>query len=187
MRVGFLGLGIMGWPMAQHLHAAGHTLSVWTHSEAKRVRFAGQTGASAKGNPREVAESCEVVFLCVGDTAMSEECVLGAEGLVHGAVAGTVIVDCSTVLPSVSKAIGVVLAQRGIHFLDAPCTGSKAGAEGGKLAFMVGGEPGILDRVRPLLQCMGDRIFYCGGHGMGLHANKVPRASPRPPAVLGLS
>jgi 3-hydroxyisobutyrate dehydrogenase-like beta-hydroxyacid dehydrogenase len=170
MRVGFAGLGIMGWPMARHLKMAGHTLAVWTRSESKRARFSEETGASAKVTPQELAESCEVVFVCVGDTAMSETCILGPNGLIHGAAAGIVIVDCSTVLPAASKAISVRLAEKGIDFVDAPCTGSKAGAENGTLSFMVGGKAAVIDRIRPLLECMGHRIFHCGGHGMGLHA-----------------
>ena len=170
MRVGFIGLGIMGWPMAQHLTGAGHDLAVWTHSVPKRLKFTEENAASAFDTPRAVAQASEVVFLCVGDTAMSESCILGAEGLIHGASAGTIVVDCSTVLPSASKAIGLALGEKGIHFVDAPCTGSKAGAENGTLSFMVGGEPETVERIRPLLENMGKRIYYCGSQSMGLHA-----------------
>jgi 3-hydroxyisobutyrate dehydrogenase-like beta-hydroxyacid dehydrogenase len=170
MKVGFIGLGIMGWRMAEHLAGAGHTLAVWTHSDSKRLSFTEKNAASAFDTPRAVAEASEVIFLCVGDTAMSESCILGADGLIHGASAGTIIVDCSTVLPSASKAIGLALAEKGVHFVDAPCTGSKAGAENGTLSFMVGGEPDVIERIRPLLENMGKRIYYCGLQGMGLHA-----------------
>jgi 3-hydroxyisobutyrate dehydrogenase-like beta-hydroxyacid dehydrogenase len=169
-KLGFLGLGIMGGPMARHLAGAGHTLSVWSHNQSKARQFAASVGASFCESPEAVATRSECVFLCVGDTAMSRKVILGAKGLVQGAQAGFVIVDCSTVSPHESSCIAKELAEKKIDFLDAPCTGSKAGAENGTLTFMVGGPPKVFERVRPWFQAMGKSLYYCGESGMGLRA-----------------
>ena len=112
----------------------------------------------------------EAIFLCVGDTAMVKEIVLGHEGLIQGTKPGTVVADCSTIGPSDSRAIGDALLAKGVEFLDAPCTGSRAGAEGGTLTFMIGGKRDVFERVRPYFEAMGKRLYYCGEAGMGLHA-----------------
>jgi 3-hydroxyisobutyrate dehydrogenase-like beta-hydroxyacid dehydrogenase len=106
----------------------------------------------------------------VGDTAMSREAIRGKDGIIEGARAGTIVADASTIAPTASRQIGQALAAKGVDFLDAPCTGSKPGAEGGTLTFMIGGDGQVLERVRPYLEVMGKRFFHCGGPGMGLHA-----------------
>lgn len=169
-RLGFLGLGIMGYPMARNLLGAGHEVALWSHTAAKAERLAKEGAGTACATPREVAEKADYVFLCVGDTAMSEEVILGREGVAEGAKPDTVVVDASTVSPSRSRLIGRKLAERGIHFLDAPCTGSRPGAENGTLTFMVGGERDVFERAKPYFEPMGKQLFYCGGPGMGLHA-----------------
>lgn len=168
--VGFLGLGIMGAPMARNLVAAGHRVIVWSHNAEKAASFASQHGCALAKTPAEVACRSQVSFLCVGDTAMSREVILGDDGLVHGAAPGTLIVDCSTISPVASKEIGAQLAGRGIRFLDAPCTGSKPGAEAGTLTFMIGGDREAFEETRPLFEAMGKSLYYCGVQGMGLHA-----------------
>jgi 3-hydroxyisobutyrate dehydrogenase-like beta-hydroxyacid dehydrogenase len=170
MQIGFVGLGIMGWPMAQHLINTGHTVVVWTNNPEKRDRFARENRVAAAATPAALAAGCDVIFLCVGDTTMSRHCILGPDGLLSGAAAGTVIVDCSTISPIASKEIASELAPRGLHLVDAPCTGSKGGAESGTLSFMVGGLDEIVDRIRPLLLAMGKKIYHCGEQGMGLYA-----------------
>ncbi|MDE1178180.1 MAG: NAD(P)-dependent oxidoreductase [Edaphobacter sp.] len=165
--LGFLGLGIMGGPMAQHLIDAGHTVALWSYSAGKAEKL---TGGKPKATPAEVAAASDIIFLCVGDTAMSREVILGKDGLIEQAKPGTIIVDCSTVSPSESKRIGEALAAKGIEFLDAPCTGSKAGAENGKLTFMIGGKKEIFDKVEPFFKNMGELLYYCGAAGMGLSA-----------------
>ncbi|MCC6265283.1 MAG: NAD(P)-dependent oxidoreductase [Bryobacterales bacterium] len=171
-RLGFLGLGIMGYPMARHLVERDNQnqVAVWSHTAEKAARFAKEHGATACGSPREVAAQADVVFLCVGDTAMSREVILGEEGLFRGAKPGSVIVDASTISPHVSIEIAGALARAGIDFLGAPVTGSKAGAEGGTLTFMVGGEEAVYQRVKPFMEQMGTQFYYCGGQGAGLHA-----------------
>lgn len=166
-KLGFLGLGIMGGPMAQQLMQAGHEVALWSHTAGKAEQLAAK-GATACKTPAEVAKRSEVVFLCVGNTAMSREVILGKDSLAEGASKGLVIVDCSTISPSASRRIGTELAERGIEFMDAPCTGSKAGAETGTLTFMIGGDAKLFERVRPYLEAMGKLLFYCGDLGMGL-------------------
>ena len=169
-KLGFLGLGIMGGPMARQLAGAGHTLSVWSHNQNKARQLAASVGANFCDSPEAVSRQSECVFLCVGDTAMSRRVILGPKGLVQGAQAGFVVVDCSTVSPLESSCIAKELAEKDIDFLDAPCTGSKAGAENGTLTFMVGGPPAVFERVRPWFQAMGKSLYYCGESGMGLRA-----------------
>jgi 3-hydroxyisobutyrate dehydrogenase-like beta-hydroxyacid dehydrogenase len=169
-KLGFLGLGIMGYPMARNLLQAGHQVALWSNTSAKARQLAEAHKGQFCETPKAVAENAECIFLCVGDTAMSEKVILGESGLRAGAKPGTVIADASTVNPSDSKRIAVELSKSGISFLDAPCTGSKPGAEGGNLTFMVGGDQGVFEKVRPFFEPMGKKIYYCGGIGMGLHA-----------------
>jgi 3-hydroxyisobutyrate dehydrogenase-like beta-hydroxyacid dehydrogenase len=168
-KLGFLGLGIMGGPMARRLMEAGHHVALWSKSPGKAERFA-TYGGTACETPRDVARQSEIVFLCVGNTAMSRLAILGEGGLAEGASEGLVIADCSTISPSASRRIGEELAQRGVEFLDAPCTGSKAGAAGGTLTFMVGGSKDLFERVRVYFEPMGKLFYYCGPAGMGLQA-----------------
>lgn len=172
MTLGFLGLGIMGYPMARNLLAAGQRVALWSHTAAKAGRLAGDypDGATACGTPAEVAALADVIFLCVGDTAMSEAVTLGEGGLIEAIRPGAVVVDCSTVAVSYAHRAAAALAEKEAHFLDAPCTGSKPGAEGGTLTFMVGGDPAIYEKVKIYLEPMGKQLYYCGGTGKGLHA-----------------
>jgi 3-hydroxyisobutyrate dehydrogenase/2-hydroxy-3-oxopropionate reductase len=169
-KLGFLGLGLMGYPMARNLRRAGHEVAVWSHTESKARKLAAEEKAVFCATPRAVGEFAECIFLCVGDTAMSEEVLTGTTGVAQGAKAGAVVVDASTIAPSASRRIAQALAAKGIHFLDAPCTGSTPGAEGGTLTFMVGGPKEVFERVRDYFTPMGKTLFYCGGPGMGLHA-----------------
>ena len=169
-RVGFLGLGIMGFPMAQHLALAGHAVALWSNTAAKAKQLADETRGVFCATPAEVAEHSDFCFLCVGDTAMSREAVLGPDGLSQKANPGYCIADCSTVSPVESIAMAKELKARGIEFLDAPCTGSKSGAEGGTLTFMVGGDKDVFEKMKPLLEAMGKQLYYCGESGMGLRA-----------------
>ncbi|HYI95477.1 MAG TPA: NAD(P)-dependent oxidoreductase [Bryobacteraceae bacterium] len=169
-KLGFLGLGIMGYPMARNLLQAGHDVGLWSHTAAKAKQLAEAAGGRFCSTPAEAAKDAECIFLCVGDGEMSEELILGADGVSKGAKQGAVIADASTVSPSSSRKIGEKLASMGFHFLDAPCTGSKPGAEGGNLTFMIGGDQQVFERVRPYFEPMGKKLYYCGGSGMGLNA-----------------
>lgn len=169
-KLGFLGLGIMGYPMARNLMQAGHEVALWSHTASKAQELAKTGKGTACATPAEVAAQSECVFLCVGDNAMSEQAILGPNGIIEGIKSGSVVADASTVSPSVSRRIGKKLAEKGVQFLDAPCTGSRPGAEGGTLTFMIGGDREVFERVKPWLEAMGKRLYYCGGAGMGLHA-----------------
>ncbi|MCC7157046.1 MAG: NAD(P)-dependent oxidoreductase [Bryobacterales bacterium] len=168
--LGFLGLGIMGYPMARNLCKAGHHVAVWSHTAAKAEQLAQEAGAAACVSPREVAEKSDVIFLCVGDTGMSARVTLGAEGLIDGIRPGAVVADCSTVAPTYARRAATELKTKGAEFLDAPCTGSKPGAEGATLTFMIGGDPAVYEKVKPFFEVMGKRLYYCGVTGLGLHA-----------------
>jgi 3-hydroxyisobutyrate dehydrogenase-like beta-hydroxyacid dehydrogenase len=169
--LGFLGLGIMGLPMARNLLNAGHKVAVWSHDTSKARKLASENGdAVFAETPARVAEHADCVFSCVGTTEMSETVLTGPGGVLEGARPGTVVADASTIAPTASRNIGTRMAERGIHFLDAPCTGSKPGAEGATLTFMVGGDKDVFERVRPWFEPMGKQLYYCGRPGMGLEA-----------------
>jgi len=160
----------MGYPMARNLARGGHRVAVWSHTTAKARQFAQEENGVACDSPKQVAEDAEFVFLCVGDTAMAEEVLIGAKGVIEGAKPGTIVADASTIAPAASRAIGQKLAAKGIHYLDAPCTGSTPGATGGTLTFMIGGSREIFEKTKPYLELMGKQFYYCGTSGSGLDA-----------------
>ncbi|MDP9112827.1 MAG: NAD(P)-dependent oxidoreductase [Acidobacteriota bacterium] len=169
-QLGFLGLGIMGYPMARHLLEAGHEVALWSHTPAKARELAAQGKGTACATPKEVAQRADFIFYCVGNTAMARSVSTGKDGLLEGVRPGSVTADCSTVSPVESQEIAALFTAKGVHFLDAPCTGSKAGAEGGTLTFMVGGDEGAFDRAKPYFEAMGKLMYYCGPAGQGLKA-----------------
>jgi 3-hydroxyisobutyrate dehydrogenase-like beta-hydroxyacid dehydrogenase len=168
--LGFLGLGLMGYGMARNLARAGHSVAVWSYTSAKAKQLAEEEKAIACLTPKEVAEKAEFVCMCVGDTSMAEEVVLGPYGVIEGATPGTVIADASTIAPSASRAMSEKLASKGVHFLDAPCTGSTPGANAGTLTFMIGGDRHVFERTKPFFEIMGKKFYFCGGPGQGLQA-----------------
>ena len=163
MKVGFIGLGVMGRPMALHLAQAGHALHVWARRPHSTVGLPAQVYAT----PAALGAACEVVFTMVTSSADVQAVVLGEEGLVQGLAADSIVVDCSTIAPDVARAIATQLAGKGIHMLDAPVSGGVQGAEAATLAIMVGGEAAILARVQPLLEKLGQRIVHVGAAGAG--------------------
>lgn len=169
-KLGFLGLGIMGYPMAGQLLRAGHEVALWSNTADKAKKLAAEGKGTACATPAEAAKQADCLFYCVGDSAMSREVALGANGLIHGAKKGAVIADCSTVAPAVSREIGAAFAEKGVEFLDAPCTGSVPGAENATLTFMIGGDRAVFESARPYFELMGKNFYYCGGPGMGLQA-----------------
>ena len=163
MRVGFIGLGVMGRPMAQHLQRAGHELHVW----ARRPQSTDGLPATVHATPAALGAACEVVFTVITSSADVETVALGEAGLMHGMAPGSVLVDCSTIAPDVARRIAATLAERGVHMLDAPVSGGAQGAIDATLAIMAGGEAEVLARVRPLLECLGKRIVHVGPNGAG--------------------
>jgi 3-hydroxyisobutyrate dehydrogenase/2-hydroxy-3-oxopropionate reductase len=169
-KLGFLGLGLMGYPMAEHLIDAGHQVAVWTNTTAKAKKLADEKGGVFCETPKAVGEFAECIFLCVGNSEMSETVLTGENGVIQGIGKGAVVADCSTIAPSVARKLAAAFEAKGAHYLDSPCTGSTPGAKGGTLTFMVGGSKEVFDRVRPFYDPMGANFYYCGPQGMGLHA-----------------
>jgi 3-hydroxyisobutyrate dehydrogenase-like beta-hydroxyacid dehydrogenase len=170
-KLGFLGLGLMGYPMARNLLRAGHEVALWSHNAEKSRKLAGEAGGRFCDTPRRVAEfATDCIFLCVGTTEMSKEVIVGKNGIIEGVRAGAVVADASTISPSASREIGAALKAKGAEFLDAPCTGSTPGAEGGTLTFMIGGDQAVFENIKPYLEAMGKRLYFCGAAGMGLQA-----------------
>lgn len=160
----------MGYPMARNLLRAGHEVALWSHTSSKANELAAAEKGAFAATPKAAAQNAECLFLCVGTTAMAEQVILGEDGIIAGARPGVIVADASTISPSGSRSIGTALAKKGIHYLDIPCTGSTPGANAGTLTFMVGGDQALLDKIRPWMEPMGKKIYYCGGAGMGLQA-----------------
>ena len=166
-KVAFVGLGIMGEPMAANLARAGFELSVYTRTREKAERFASEHRATAAGSPREAAEGASTVITMVPDAPEVEEVLLGETGAAHGLEQGALAIDMSTIAPTAARAIGGRLADDGIGFLEAPVSGSRPKAEDGTLTIMVGGERDAFERARPLFEAMGERIVHVGPQGHG--------------------
>jgi 3-hydroxyisobutyrate dehydrogenase/2-hydroxy-3-oxopropionate reductase len=169
-KLGFIGLGLMGHPMAEHLLAAGHQVALWSHTKEKAQALAKTKGGVYCATPRAVGQRAECIFMCVGNTEMSEAVLLGKNGVIEGIQPGAVVADCSTIAPSAARRMAKHFEKKKAFFLDAPCTGSTPGARGGTLTFMVGGPKKAFDRVQEYFLPMGKTLFYCGKQGMGLHA-----------------
>ncbi|MFI4922556.1 MAG: 2-hydroxy-3-oxopropionate reductase [Burkholderiales bacterium] len=166
MKVGFVGLGIMGKPMAHNLIKGGHSLCVYAR-RAESMKPLQDAGSATCGSPKEVAEKSEVTIVMVSDTPDVEEVVLGTNGLIHGGKSGSVVVDMSTISPVATRAMAEKLAQKGMEMLDAPVSGGEIGAINGTLSIMVGGKPEIFAKVKPLFECLGKNIVHVGGNGAG--------------------
>ena len=166
--IGFIGTGVMGAPMAGHLLAAGHSLRVFTRTQAK-ARALLERGATWAGSPAALAEECEVVFTIVGFPCDVEAVYLGDEGLLGGLQPGTVLVDMTTSRPELAVRIAAQAAARGGQALDAPVSGGDRGAREGTLSIMVGGDRAAFERVQPLFETMGGNIVYQGPAGSGQH------------------
>ena len=166
-RIGFLGLGIMGSRMAANLVGAGYSLSVWTHTPGKAERWAAEHGAEPFGRPAEVARNSEIVLSMVVDGAQVASVLLGEHGAIEGARPGTLCVDCSTIGPAETRAIGAALKERDLDMLDAPVPGSSPRAQAGTLTIMVGGEERAFERARAVLEAMGELVVHVGPLGQG--------------------
>lgn len=166
MKVGFIGLGAMGRHMAQHLHKGGHQLGVW----ARRVESAQPLvaiGASRHDTPAALAAASDVVFTMVTASSDFEQVALGSNGIIHGAKAGLVLVDMETISPAVARTVAQQLGTKGIEMLDAPVSGGPMGAEQATLSIMVGGQPDVFERIKPLFAFMGKTITRVGDLGAG--------------------
>jgi 3-hydroxyisobutyrate dehydrogenase-like beta-hydroxyacid dehydrogenase len=169
--IGFIGLGLMGKPMARNLLRAGFPLVVWNRTKAKAEDLV-REGAKLAANPGEAASQADVLITIVSDPAALEEVLWGGKGahesgVLDGLRPGSMLIDSSTVSPDVARRIATECAERKVDFLDAPVTGGTWGAEKGELVFMVGGKAEVLDRAKPVLEAMGKKFPLLGPNGAG--------------------
>src|SRR5215211_3233118 len=165
-KVGFVGLGIMGKPMARNLMQAGYELVVHNRTTEKAEKLASK-GATAAGSPREVAEESGIVVTMLPGPPEVDEVVAGEEGLLEGAREGSLIVDMSTSSPLLARELARMARERGVRMLDSPVSGGDVGARDGTLSIMVGGEEDDFERARPLFEVMGETVVHVGGAGAG--------------------
>ena len=165
-RIGFIGLGIMGNPMAQNLSKAGYPLAVYARRPDMMQPLVNM-GAVACENPQAVAAQSDIIFTIVSDTPDVEQVILGEQGVIQGAQAGSVVVDMSTISPSATRHMAELLAKKGIQMLDAPVSGGEQGAIDGTLSIMVGGKEETFQKVLPLFEVLGKNIVHIGEHGTG--------------------
>ena len=165
-RIGFVGLGIMGKPMARNLLKAGYALTVYSRRR-ESVEALIAEGAQGSYSPREVGERSTVVITMVTDTPDVQQVVLGSDGILSGLPSGGTIIDMSTISPTATREIAVSTQAKGIHFLDAPVSGGEGGAIAGTLSIMVGGEASVFNICLPILQAMGKNIIHVGPSGSG--------------------
>lgn len=161
MRVAFLGLGIMGRPMSASLVRAGHEVAVWNRTP-KDVE-----GARTASSPADAVTGAEVVWMCVSDTKAVESVLFGPQGVESAIAPGAIVVDSSTIAPSSELQFAQRLRAKGVDYVDAPITGSKAAAENAALIFMAGGDPAVLARLDPLFKSMGKQVFRMGDTSKG--------------------
>jgi 3-hydroxyisobutyrate dehydrogenase len=165
-RIGFIGLGIMGSPMALRLLDARYPLAVHSRTKSKASRLSGR-GAQVLNSPREVALQSDIVFLCVTETKDVEAVINGDDGIAASARRGLIVVDHSTISPAATRELADDLAKRGMILLDAPVSGGDTGAKNGTLSIMVGGDPAAFERVEPIMRSFGKTITHCGPSGTG--------------------
>jgi 3-hydroxyisobutyrate dehydrogenase len=185
-RIGFIGLGIMGVPMAGHLRAAGHPLTVANRSRGARAQALLEAGAAWAETPAEMAAASDVVISILGFPQDVEQVWLGTDGLLAGARPGALLIDMTTSAPCLAARLAEAAAEKGCAALDAPVSGGELGARNAALSIMVGGEAGAFARAQPVLACMGKAIRHMGGPGAGQHtkmANQIAIAS----TVMGVA
>ena len=171
--IAFLGLGVMGYPMAGHIAGAGHTVTVYNRTAAKAEAWVAQHGGAAAPTPAAAAAGADIVLSCVGDDPDVLEVALGSDGAIPAMREGALYIDNSTVSADVARRLAAAGAERGIGTLDAPVSGGQAGAENGKLTVMVGGAQGDFDAGLPVMQCYGARVVRMGEAGTGQQAKMV--------------
>lgn len=165
-RIGFIGLGIMGKPMAKNLIKAGHTLTVYD-IVAEPVRELAAAGATVAGSAKEAAAVADIVITMLPDGPDVERAVLGKEGVLEGARPGTVVTDMSSINPLVAQKVGAACKEKDVDFLDAPVSGGEPKAVDGTLAIMVGGDEAVFARMKPVYECMGASVTLTGAVGAG--------------------
>ncbi len=165
-RIGFVGAGIMGEPMARNLLRAGYPLTLHTRTKSK-ARVLLEEGARWADTPKDTAQASDVVITCVTDTPDVQAVLLGTHGVVEAARQGLICIDMSTISPAQTRKMGEALAKHGVALLDAPVSGGQIGAIEAKLSIMIGGPAEAVERVRPILETLGRTITHCGPLGAG--------------------
>ena len=173
MNIGFIGLGVMGFPMAGHLQSAGHWVRVYNRTEDKMRRWVARFGGELAATPRDAGAGADMICLCVGDDSDVRSVVLGPEGALSGAPRGAVIVDHTTASAELAEELARLAAERQVGFLDAPVSGGQAGAQSGTLTIMAGGEPTTFAKVEPVLRTYARCVRLLGPAGSGQLAKMV--------------
>ena len=172
-KIAFLGMGVMGYPMAGHIAAAGHDVTVYNRTTAKAEAWAAQHGGRHAATPAAAANGADFVFCCVGDDPDVLSVALGDDGAIPAMQQGAVFIDNSTVSADVARQLYAAGSAAGVMTLDAPVSGGQAGAEKGQLTVMVGGDAAGFDVALPVMQCYGARVVHMGAAGQGQHAKMV--------------
>jgi 3-hydroxyisobutyrate dehydrogenase-like beta-hydroxyacid dehydrogenase len=173
MQVAFVGLGVMGYPMAGYLGKAGHDVTVYNRTTEKAERWAQAFRGALSSTPGKASSDAEIVFLCVGNDDDVRSVIYGPDGILENIPEGGVIVDHTTASAEVAREIAEAAAKRNVGFLDAPLSGGQAGAENGQLTIMVGGEQDTFDRVAPVMDCYAKAMTLIGPAGAGQLAKMV--------------
>lgn len=173
MKLAFIGLGVMGYPMAGHLQAAGHDVCVYNRTTARAEAWVARHGGRLALTPADAAKGADLVMMCVGNDNDVRAVVYGEQGVLAGMSAQTTLIDHTTTSAILAEELAARCAEQGIHFLDAPVSGGQAGAENGRLTIMVGGPAPDLAGAEPVLACYGQRITHVGGHGAGQRCKMV--------------
>ncbi|MGB1395393.1 MAG: NAD(P)-dependent oxidoreductase, partial [Candidatus Puniceispirillaceae bacterium] len=166
-KAAFLGLGVMGYPMAGHLAAAGHEVSVFNRTAEKAENWVAQHGGRHAATPAEAAKDAEFVFACVGDDADIKAVTVGADGAFSSMAEDAVFVDNTTASADIARELYQAASSQNMHFIDAPVSGGQAGAENGKLTVMCGGDAAAFARAEPLMACYGAKVTHMGDAGAG--------------------
>src|SRR5437773_6479518 len=168
MRIAFLGLGVMGFPMAGHLRSrGGHDVTVYNRTAAKAEAWSKQHGGQARRSPREAAKGAEIVFMCVGNDDDVRDIVYGEDGALAGMDKGAILVDHTTASAELARELVAKARERGVEFIDAPVSGGQAGAENGQLTVMCGGEETPFARAKPVIDSYAKACLLMGPAGAG--------------------
>ena len=165
-RIGLIGLGIMGKPMAKNLLAANYKLGIFARNSKTAEPLASEN-VEIFQSPAEVSQHCDITITCVSDSPDVVDVITGENGIIHGAQPGHIVIDMSTISPEVTRSIAQQLAENGVDMLDAPVSGGEVGAIDGTLSIMVGGKPDVFKRALPVFKILGKNIVHVGDHGAG--------------------
>jgi 3-hydroxyisobutyrate dehydrogenase-like beta-hydroxyacid dehydrogenase len=166
-KVAYIGLGVMGFPMAHHLARRGHDVTVYNRTAAKAERWVAENGGASAPSPREAANGASFVFTCVGNDHDLRSVVLGPDGALAGMAPGATLIDHTTASATVARELAATAAERRVGFLDAPVSGGQAGAENGQLTVMVGGEESVFAAAKPVIEAYAKMVGRMGGVGAG--------------------